>query len=88
VSCKSKINNERSRFWVHASCEHDINEVFLFLKMVSVIDNTIINDLSDEADRGLGTILIKIWHVQVIEEVDKGLTWRRTECSTSSLINT
>jgi hypothetical protein len=56
--------------------------------MVSVIDNTIINDLSDEADRGLGTILIKIWHVQVIEEVDKGLTWRRTECSTSSLINT
>jgi len=55
--------------------------------MVSVINNTIVNDLSYKADWRLSTILIKVWHVQVIHEVDKGLAWWWSEGSSSSLIH-
>ena len=55
--------------------------------MVSIINDTIIDDLSYQANWGLGTILIKIWHVKVIHEVDKDLTWWWTEGTSSSLVD-
>ena len=87
MSRETEINNEGSGFWVHASGEHDIDQEFLFFKMVSIINDTIIDDLSYQANWGLGTILIKIWHVKVIHEVDKDLTWWWTEGTSSSLVD-
>jgi hypothetical protein len=54
--------------------------------MVSVIDNTVIDDLSNEADWRLGSILIKEWHVKIIHEIDESLAWWRTEGSSCSLV--
>ena len=87
MSGKSHVDVERSRFWVLASGEHDINKEFLLFEMVSVIDNSIIDDLSDEADWRLGSIFIKIWHVKIIHEIDEGLRWWWTESSSGSLVN-
>jgi hypothetical protein len=50
VSGQSKINVERSGLWILASSEHDINKKFLILKMVSVINDTVVDDLSHEAN--------------------------------------
>jgi len=63
MSSQTEINVERSGLWILASGEHDIDKEFLFFEMVSVIDDTIIDDLSDEADWRLSSILIKEWHV-------------------------
>jgi len=87
MSGESHVDVERSRFWVLASCEHDINEVFLFFEMVSVIDKSIIDDLSDKADWRLGSIFIKIWHVKIIHEIDEGLGWWWPKGSSGSLVN-
>jgi hypothetical protein len=87
MSGESHVDVERSRFWVLASCEHDINEVFLFFEMVSVIDKSIIDDLSDKADWRLGSIFIKIWHVKIIHEIDENLAWWWTKGSSGSLVN-
>jgi hypothetical protein len=87
MSRETEINDEGTRFWVHASGEHNIDQEFLFFKMVSVINDTIIDDLSNQANWGLGTILIEIWHVKVIHEVDQGLAWWWTEGTSSSLVD-
>ena len=54
--------------------------------MVSIVDKTVINDLSDEADWRLSSIFIEEWHVKIIDEVDESLAWWWTEGSTSSLV--
>ena len=87
MSSQSHVNVERSRLWILASGEHDINEEFLFFEMVSVINDSIIDDLSHEADWRLGSIFIKEWHVKIIHEVDKSFTWWWTESSSGSLVN-
>jgi hypothetical protein len=86
MSCESKINVERSRFWVLACSEHNINKEFLLFEMVSVIDDTVVDDLSNEANWRLGSIFIKEWHVKIVHEIDKSFTWWWTESSTSSLV--
>ena len=86
VSGQSKINVERSGLWILASSKHDINKKFLILKMVSVINDTIIDDLSHKADWRLGSIFIKEWHVEIIHEVDESLAWWWTIGLTSSLV--
>jgi len=55
--------------------------------MVSVIDDTIVDDLSDQADWRLCSINIKIWHVEIVHEVDESFTWWWTESSSGSLVN-
>ena len=87
MSGESEINVERSRFRVLASSEHDINEQFLLFKMVSVINDTIVDDLSDKADWRLGSINIEEWHVEIIHEIDESFTWWWTESSSCSLVN-
>lgn len=87
MSGKSKIDVEGSRLGVHASSVHDVNEVLLLLKVVSIIDNTVVDDLSDEADWRLGSEPIKVRHVQIIHEVDECLTWWRSESSSGSLVH-
>lgn len=87
MSGQSKIDDEGSRLGVHASSEHDVHEKFLLLEMVSVIDEAVVDNLSDQANWRLGSVLIKVWHVVVIKEVDKSLTWWWSIGSTSSLVN-
>ena len=86
MSSQTEINVERSGLWILASGEHDIDKEFLFFEMVSVIDDTIIDDLSDEADWRLSSILIKEWHVEIIHEIDESFTWWWTESSSCSLV--
>ena len=87
MSGQTHINVERSRFWILACCEHNIHEEFLLFEVVSVIDDTIVDDLSDKADWRLGSIFIKEWHVEIVHEVDKSFTWWWTESSSGSLVN-
>jgi len=87
MSRETEINNEGTGFWVHATGEHDIDQELLFFEMVSVINDTIIDDLSNQANWRLGTILIEVWHVEVIHEVDEGLAWWWTEGTSSSLVD-
>jgi|TARA_B110000285_G_C15141731_1_gene631245 hypothetical protein len=86
MSGQSHVNVERSRFWILASGEHDINEEFLLFEMVSVINDSIIDDLSHEADWRLGSIFIKEWHVEIIHEIDKSFTWWWTKGSSGSFV--
>jgi hypothetical protein len=55
--------------------------------MVSIIDDTVVDDLSDKADWRLGSINIEEWHVEIVHEIDESFTWWWTEGSSSSLIN-
>ena len=87
MSSQTEINVERSGLWILASGEHDIDKEFLFFEMVSVIDDTIIDDLSDEADWRLSSILIKEWHVEIIHEIDESFAWWWSESSSGSLVN-
>lgn len=87
MSGQSKIDDEGSRLGVHTSCEHDVNKKLLLLQMVSIIHEAVVNNLSDQANWRLGSVLIKVWHVVVIKEIDKGLTWWWSISSTSSLVN-
>lgn len=86
MSTKSDINEERTGLGVHASSKHTVDQVFLLFKVISIIDNTIVNNLSDQRNRGLSTILIDIRHVQIIHEIDKSFIGWGTESLTSSLI--
>lgn len=67
--------------------EHDINQLLLLLQVVSVVNNSVIKNLSEQTDWRLGSILVNIWHVQVIHEVDESFAWWWSVGSTSSLIN-
>jgi len=55
--------------------------------MVSIINDTVVDDLSDKADWRLGSINIEEWHVEIVHEIDESFTWWWTESSTSSLVN-
>ena len=50
MSRETEINNEGTRFWVHASSEHDVDQELNFFQMISVINNTVIDDLSNQAN--------------------------------------
>lgn len=54
--------------------------------MISVIDDTVIDDLSHKANWRLGSVFIKEWHVEIVHEVDESFTWWWTESSSSSLV--
>ena len=48
VARGSQVNIEGTTLGVHASGKHDILEDELILKMVSIKDNLVVNDLSDQ----------------------------------------
>lgn len=84
---ESEINIERSRFGVHASGENAIKEDLLFLKMVSVVNNAVINNLSDKGDWRLSSVFINIRHVQIIHEIDELFAWWWAVFVTSTLVD-
>jgi len=87
MSCKSQVDFKRTLLRVHASREHNVDKEDLFLELSSVVNKSVVNDLSNQANWRLGVILVKIWHVQVIHKVDERLSWRGSEGSSSSLVN-
>jgi len=87
MSGESWIDNERTRLRVHASCEHDIDEVLLLLEMLSIVNNSIVNNLSYKTNWRLGSVLIKVWHIEIIHEIDENLAWWGSESSSCSLVN-
>jgi hypothetical protein len=54
--------------------------------MVSIEHESIIDNLSNEANWRLCSIFIKIWHVVIIQEIDEGLGWGWSISSTGSLV--
>jgi hypothetical protein len=73
VTAEAQVNGERTRLGVHASEEKATDEFEALLERLSVVDQIVVNDLANEADRGLSQILVLLRHVQVIEEVDHDL---------------
>jgi hypothetical protein len=59
----------------------------LFFKSISVVDELVINNLSNERDRSLGEIFISLRHVKIIQEVDQNLARWWTVVLTSLLDN-
>lgn len=83
---ETEINDEGAGLWVHACSEHDVQKLLLLVQVVSVIDDSVVENLSYEADWGLSAVLVNVWHVQVIQVVDQGLAWWGTVGSTSTLV--
>jgi hypothetical protein len=55
--------------------------------MLSIIDDAVVNDLSDQTNWRLGSILVHEGHVQVVHEVDKGGVDWGSESLSHSLTN-
>jgi len=55
--------------------------------VVSIINKSIINDLSNKADWRLGSILVEVGHVEVIHEVDENFAKRWSKDHTGSLVD-
>ena len=87
VAGKTQINDEGAGLGIEATKEHDVLESLLLLEVLSIENQLIVNDLADEADRGLGAVLVKLGHVEVVHEEHEGLTGRWTENSTHTLVD-
>jgi hypothetical protein len=59
----------------------------LFFKSISVVDELVINNLSNKRDRSLSEILISLGHVKIIQEVDQNFARWWTVVLTSLLNN-
>jgi hypothetical protein len=91
VSLESWVDVERTGGWVHAAHLQGVLD-FSSLHGSKIVPMFIIDDLSEQRDGVLGVILIKLLHVQIIDEVDQKsftfwspsctgflLQWRKTE---------
>ena len=67
----SEVYIERSTLWVHTGGEHDVFENELLLEMLSVEDDLVVNDLSNETERRLGTIIVDCGHIKIVHEEDE-----------------
>jgi hypothetical protein len=66
----SQVNIEGTRLGVHASSEHDVLQDVLLFKMLSIENDLIVDDLSNETERRLGTESINGGHVEIVHEED------------------
>jgi hypothetical protein len=87
VAGKTQINDEGAGLGIEATKEHDVLESLLLLEVLSIENQLIVNDLADEADRGLGAVLVKLGHVEVVHKEHEGLTGGWTENSTHTLVD-
>lgn len=67
--------------------EEQVLEEFPLFQLFSVENTSIINNLSQQLDWLLGTILIDIWHIHIIDEANQSLSCSTTESSTRLLFN-
>mmetsp|Transcript_116895 Transcript_116895/g.162393 ORF Transcript_116895/g.162393 Transcript_116895/m.162393 type:complete len:369 (-) Transcript_116895:3811-4917(-) len=87
VTSQTEVDVERTGLRVHASSKHEIDNFKSLREFVSVIDNTVIEDLSAQSNRRLGTVFINLRHVKVIHEEDEFLTCWGTIDLTNTFLN-
>jgi len=87
VAGKTHINDERAGLGVHAADKHNVVDFFLFFQMVTIENDSVVNNLTNEADRRLCAVLVESGHVHVVHEEDEDLTSGGAENATSSLVN-
>jgi len=87
VAREPEVYKEGTRLGIHAGGEHYVNDELLLLKVVSVVNDSVVQNLSYEADWRLSTVFIYIRHIEVVHEIDESLAWWWTECSSSTLVN-
>jgi hypothetical protein len=51
VTSETDIDVERAGLRVHATNEHDIVDFLLFFQVVTIENNSVINDLTDQTNR-------------------------------------
>lgn len=83
----SEVNVEGATLGVHAGGKHDVLEDVLLLKMVSVEDDLVVDDLTDKTERRLGEVCVNGWHVQIVHEEDQVATGRGSENLSRALVN-
>ena len=87
VSSGSQVDIERTTLGVHACGEHNVLQDVLLLKMVSIEDDLVVDDLPDETQRRLSSVAINFWHVQIVHEEDQMTTCGGSEDFTGALVN-
>ena len=87
MTCETEVNVERTGLGVHAGDEHDVVDFFLVFEVVSVEHNLIVDDLADQADRRLGSVLVDLRHVEIVHEEHQNLATRRAVDLTGSLVD-
>jgi hypothetical protein len=87
VTSQAGVYEEGSRFGVHAANEHAVSDSVLDTQVGSVVHGSVVDKLTHECDGLLGEVDINEGHVEIIDEVDEGLSNGRTEEHTSALFN-
>ena len=63
VSRCSQVHVEGTTLGVHAGGKHDVLKDILLLKMVSIKNNLVVDDLSDKTQRRLSAVTVNFWHI-------------------------
>jgi hypothetical protein len=87
MTSHSQINEVGSTLGVHACGEHDVLQLVLLLKMVSVEDDSEVNDLSQKTDWWLRVISVNSWHIEIINEEEQVLSSGWTIVLSSSSVD-
>jgi len=87
VTAETEVDVERTGLGVHASSEHNVLQVFLLFKVITVVDESVIDDLTDQTNGRLSAVLVDVWHVKIVHEEDQDLSGRRSVDLTGSLVD-
>ena len=65
MSLQSQLDIKRTRFWVQTRTEVQIDQFIVLFEALSIVNNSIVDDLSDQSNRRLSVVLIHIRHIDV-----------------------
>ena len=57
--------------WAHRSAESDVLDLFKLLVCLDVVPSTVVHPLTKQFNWRLGTVLLLLWHVEIINKDDK-----------------
>ena len=57
--------------WAHRSAESDVLDLFELLVCLDVVPSTVVHPLTKQFNWRLGTVLLLLWHVEIINKDDK-----------------
>ena len=83
----SQVDVEGTGLGVHAGGEHDVLEDVLFLEMLSVEDDLVVDNLSDQTQRRLSAVSVDGGHVEIVHEEDHVATGGGSENLTGTLVD-
>jgi hypothetical protein len=82
---EARVDDERSSSSVHGGDVLSVGDL-LHDELLLIVPMAVIEMLSNESDSSLGFIRVKLGHVQVIDKVDQFYFTRRSESSTTFLL--